>query len=102
MKAYYLSIKDNEDEGTELVFANTVQEARKQVNSTDFQYDSWIEVQAHRAKTYDGMENLTDAELAKEMWRKSGWQWFDRHTPDPDETTDDEFIKWYKKEFLDA
>lgn len=98
MKAYYLSIRDNDDEGGEIVFANTAQEARKQVYGTDLQFESWIDVQAHRYKNWDGKENLPLIELRKEQWRE-GWWFHEGGAPDPDEDTDEAFYDWYKKNF---
>lgn len=99
MKAYFLSIKDDDmDQGGFIVFANTVQEARKQADSKDLQYERWIDIQAHRDKKYDGMENLSDAELALVQW-KDGWRWVDHEEPDADEVTDEDFIKWYERTF---
>lgn len=97
MKAYYVSIKYDEDQGGHIVFANTVQEARKKVPG-DLDYESWLDVQAHRDKHFDDMENLTKAELAKEQWRH-GWWFFQNDYPDPDEATDKEFIDWYEETF---
>ena len=102
MKAYYLSIKDNDDAGGAIVFANTVREAKKQVWSHDMLVDAleggWIALRAHRDKRYDGMENLDPAHLALQQW-KDGWHWFDIDYPDPDEATDQEFIDWYVRIF---
>lgn len=105
MKAYKLSVKDAEDAGNEIVFANTVQEARKQIYGTEL-WDAtdgeWLRVQAHRDKRYDGMENLNSAELALHQWH-DGW-WFDPDYdfPDPDTATDAEFVEWYKSHFGSA
>lgn len=102
MKAYRLSIKDDDDAGNAIVFANTVKEAKKQVWSHDTLVDAleggWITLRAHRAKHYDGMENLDAAHLALEQW-KEGWRWFDVDYPDPDEATDQEFLDWYERTF---
>ena len=98
MKAYYLSIRGDDDEGGEIVFANNVQEARKQIYSTDIQFESWIYVQAHRQKLWDGKENLSTRELRKEQWRE-GWWFHQDGAPDCDEGTDEEFYAWYDKNF---
>lgn len=95
MKAYRLSIKDDEDQGAEIVFANTAKEAKKLI-SGELVYDWWIDIRVHRDKRYDGMENLSRAELALQQWR-DGWRWFGVDYPDPDEATDAEFIGWYAK-----
>lgn len=102
MKAYRLSIKDDDDAGNAIVFANTVREAKKQVWGHDTLVDAleggWINLQAHRSEEYDGMEDLDAAHLALQQW-KNGWRWFDVNYPDPDEATDDEFLKWYEDNF---
>lgn len=101
MKAYYLSIKDDDEGVTAVVFADTVKEAKKKVYSSsivDYWSGEWIYLRANRAKEYDGMENLTPAQLAKEQWR-NGWRWFDMAYPDLDTATDEEFIKWYDNNF---
>ncbi len=102
MKAYCLSIKDEDDAGCAIVFADTVKEAKKKVWSHDNLVDAleggWITLQAHRDKHYDGMESLDEAHLALEQWHM-GWRWFDVDYPDPDEATDEQFIEWYKSIF---
>ncbi len=99
MKAYYLSIKDNDDAGGQIVFANTAKEAKKLVSGDVWDnLENYIELRVNRSKHYDGMENLSKAELALEQW-KEGWQWFDIEYPDPDEATDEEFLSWYKSMF---
>lgn len=100
MKAYYLSIKDEEDAGGEIVFANTAKEAKKQAYGSDFaaNAESYIYIRVHRDKRYDGMENLSRAALALHQW-KDGWRWFDTEYPDPYDATDAEFIEWYNRNF---
>lgn len=96
MKAYYLSIRDDPDQGGQIVFAKTAREAKTKLTD-DLIYDRWIDLEAHRAKEYDDMENLSDAELALVKW-KNGW-WWDGKYPDPDTDTDEEFLQWYKEMF---
>lgn len=98
MKAWYLDINGDPDQGAFIVFANTRNEARAKADNCDLFYDRWIDIQAVRAKSYDGMEKLDDAHLALEQW-KSGWRWFDIDYPDPDTATDEDFIKWYEETF---
>ena len=98
MKAWYLDIKDDPDQGAFVVFANTRNEARAQADSNDLFYERWIDIQAVRYKKYDGMEKLDAAHLALEQW-KNGWRWFDIDYPDPDTATDEEFLKWYTETF---
>lgn len=95
MKAYLVNVKYDSDQGDAVVFANTVKEAKNKIHSTDLEYDTWIDVQAKRSPEFDGMENHSDKELAKEMWRE-GWNYFDyNHVPDCETATDEEFYQWY-------
>lgn len=100
MKAYYLSIKDNDDAGMQVVFANTAKEAKRLVSGeVHDNLEEYIYLRVNRAKRYDGMENLSRAELALKQWQ-DGWQWFDLYdVPNPDENTDAEFLAWYKSNF---
>lgn len=98
MKAWYVDIKDDPDQGAFIVFADTRNEARSMAGGHDLVYDTWLDVQAVRAKHYDGMEKLDKPHLELEKW-KEGWRWFDHDYPDPDEATDEEFLKWYKDNF---
>ena len=97
MKAWYLEIKDGDD-GRYVVFADTRNDARAQADSNDMMYDRWIDIQATRAPQWDGKENLPKRELDKELWR-DGWTWLDFATPYPEETTDEQFYKWYDSVF---
>lgn len=100
LKAYSLSIKDDDDQGQVIVFAENATKAKAFIVSTDLMWDSYLDVRVHRAKAFDGMENLSKAELAKNQWR-DGWRWFDMDYPDPDEATDEEFLSWYENMFGD-
>lgn len=99
MKAYQLSIKDEDDYGSVVVFADTAKEAKKQYHLSDdiscAAQEDWTSLLVRREKRYDGMENLSNAELALHQWR-DGWRWFDVDYPDPDTATDAEFLQWYK------
>jgi len=99
MKAWYLDIKDDPDQGAEIVFANTRNEARKQVYSTDLMWDSWLDVQAVRWRSCDGLEKLDKANLTMKLWREDGWRWWDIDYPDPDTASSQEFLDWYAKTF---
>lgn len=98
MKAYSLSVNGDDDQGQVIVFANTVKEAKKKFCFTDLQCDRYIDIRVKRNQDFDNMENLSEIEFAKEQW-KQGWRWYDYNTPDPNETTDEEFYKWYKNNF---
>lgn len=100
IKAYYLSIKDGEDAGCAIVFAETSRAAKSKIYGTTLgdSVEEWIDIRVNRAKEYDGMESLTQAQLAKEQWR-NGWEWFDMDYPNVEEATDQEFYEWYDKMF---
>lgn len=102
MKAYCLSVAGDDDAGGAIVFAETGREAKKLVLNHEALADAlqgeWIYLRVHRDKRYDGMENLSPAELALHQWRH-GWRWFDMRYPDPDEATDEEFYSWYADNF---
>ena len=99
MKAYYLTIKGDDEGVTDVVFANTAREAKKlvwQTDLVDYWQGEWILLRANRAKKYDGMEHLSDIEMKLFQW-KEGWRYIDLYNmPDPDEATDEQFIEWYK------
>lgn len=93
MKAYSLGLYSNDDAGNEVVFAETAKEAKGKV--LNLEPDSFIDLYAHRAPEFDGMENYTHKELMKEKWRNN-W-WFDIGTPpDREDETDAEFYEWYE------
>ena len=96
MKAYYVSIPEDPDQGGYIIWAKTAREARKYTG--DLQYERWIDVTAKRYPEFDDKENLTKRELALEQW-KHGW-WFDSDEPtfdDYEENTDADFLAWYDK-----
>jgi hypothetical protein len=97
MKAYYISVSDDPDAGGNLVFANTYKEAKQPHNTGDLDYESWIHIRCRRMPQFDGMENLSDSELALAKWH-DGWRW-DSNEPmftDGQETTDKDFLDWYE------
>ena len=100
MKAYQLSIIDNDDAGAAIVFADTAKDARAQIYGTTLgdSVEKWIDIRVHRAKEYDGMENLSEAELALKQWH-DGWRWYDLDHPEEGEATDKEFLEWYEETF---
>lgn len=96
MKAYYVDIRNDPDQGANIVFDTTAKNARKFTG--DLVYDSWLDVQVRRYPQFDGMEKLTQRELALEQW-KAGW-WFDSDEPyfdNYEENTDSDFLAWYDK-----
>lgn len=101
MKAYYLSTSDPDD-GMAVVFADKPSQAKNQIYGTEIWYEGeWTDIRVRRARNYDGMENLSAAELALKQWHDR-WQWFDLDYPDIDTATDQEFLDWYKKTFKEA
>lgn len=99
MKAYILRVINDDDQGQVVVFANTANEAKKQFNSTYLETEQYIDIRVKRSPEFDNMENLSEIDLAKEQWR-NGWRWYDYNTPYPEDTTDEEFYKWYKNNVL--
>ncbi|SIS11833.1 hypothetical protein [Williamsia sterculiae] len=100
MKAYKLKMASDPDAGSEIVFATTSREAKKQARGQDFYEMSgdWCDLRVGRAPHYDGMEALSERELRKENWR-DGW-WFHQYgCPDVDEATDEDFYAWYDSNF---
>lgn len=100
MKAYCLSIANNDDAGCQIVFADTAKEAKKKIGGNLWDnLEEYIDLRANRAREYDGMENYTEVELATECWR-NGWVWFDMYDmPVSELSTDDDFIRWYNENF---
>ena len=94
MKAYIIGIKDDPDQGNEIVFDTSVRHAKQFTG--DLVYDSWIDIECHRYPALDDCENLSKPALALEQW-KLGW-WFDSDEPtfdDYEENTDEDFLSWY-------
>lgn len=98
MKAYYLWIKDDEDQGGHIVWDETYRKAKVRVNESDLYYDSYIDVMCKRYPDFDGLEGLSKRDLALKQWQM-GW-WFDSDEPTFDEyeeNTDADFLAWYDK-----
>jgi hypothetical protein len=99
MKAWYLDINNDPDQGAFIVFANTRNQARGMASSNDLMYDSWLDVQAIRAKQYDDLWDSKRSELALRQW-KNGWRWFDVYDmPNDGVATDEEFLEWWHMAF---
>lgn len=100
MKAYMLSMKSDPDVGCEIVFANTAREAKKQAIGKDF-YEmtgDWLDLRVNRYRQFDDMENSSKREMSKQQWR-DGWWFFEYGCPPVDESTDEDFYKWYDETF---
>ena len=99
MKAWYLELDNDPDQGMFVVFSNTRNGARNQADSNDLIYDRWIDIRATRAKRYDDMEHLSEEELHLKLWH-DGWRWFDRYDmPDEETASDADFINWHRAAF---
>lgn len=94
MKAYKLEVLGDDEGLCEIVWANTVREAKRLIDGTDLYYERWIDIRATRYQAFDAMEGLSKRDFARESWRH-GWQWYEEATPEPEETTDEDFFKWY-------
>lgn len=97
MKAYKGGLYSDPDAGNIIVFAGNAKEAKKLVLADEISdwRESFIDVYAVRANEFDGMENKSERELMLVKWR-NGW-WFEQPSkPDPDESTDEDFYKWFK------
>jgi hypothetical protein len=99
MKAWYVEIRDDPDQGAFVAFADTRNQARAQADRHDLMYESWIDISATRFKAMDGKEHLDKAHLTLELWRDHCWRWWDISYPDQDEATDEEFLDWYERTF---
>lgn len=101
MKAYKLYIVDNDDAGAQIVFANTAKEAKRLVHGNVWDnLENYIDLRVNRTPQFDDLEELSAAEISMHQWR-DGWIWFDMDYPDPEEASDDEFLKWYRDSFGD-
>lgn len=98
MKAYILSVKNDDDQGQQIVFAKTAREAKKNWHWY-LDADSFLDKLVHRAPQFDDMENATELELMTKQWQE-GWRWFDNYdVPDVETATVEEFQEWCKKEY---
>ena len=98
MKAYYLFSINEEEPGGYPVFAKNSREAKKKLNTTNLYLENYTNLRVRRLPQLDDKENLSEFERDKLLWRQRGWG-FDEEDlpPDPDETTDEEFKKWYEE-----
>lgn len=99
MKAWVLSIKNEDDQGQAIVFAENRTEAKKMLWTTHLEANSWIDIEARRYSNLDDMEKSSEVERSLILWR-DGWRWYDYETPEEEETTDDEFREWYMREIM--
>lgn len=99
MKAYVVGLTSNDDNGQEIVFANTSKEAVKKAMCMDITdlMESYIDVYARRSPAFDGMESASGADIMLKKFRE-GWTWYDLSgQPYEEETTDEEFFQWLEK-----
>jgi len=94
MKAYILSVKNYEEKGEDIVFAENASKARSKVWNTGLDPDDFTSVRARRAPNFDGMESASERDMFKAKWR-DGW-WFDATGyPDYETASDEDFYKWF-------
>ena len=99
MKAWYLENRNDPDQGSFVVFAETRNKARALADSYDLMYDSWLDISATRAKRYDDKADLSEEELHLALWH-DGWRWFDHYDmPDEETASDADFINWHRASF---
>lgn len=99
MKAWMISVYQDDDKGNEIVFANNHKEAIYAGYCSNLEFDSYIDVRARREQNFDDMESLSERDLTLEKWR-NGW-WFEPNGyPDCETATDEEFYKWYDREMV--
>ena len=102
MKAYIVEIKNYEEVGNEIVFAQNTKEARKQAYYCDIAEDyaeRYIDICVRRYPAFDNMEKLSECELLMQKWRYGWWFSDEWNCPDPDTTTNEEFLNWYKNNY---
>lgn len=83
MKAWEISDSKNDDKSPKLVFAETINDAKKQAyeepnkiyNSYSLDPDSWIDIRATRAKYADNMESEDEITIMIRLI-ENGW-WFE-------------------------
>lgn len=98
MKAYLIGTTVGDDVCHDIVFANTVREAKVLANTSEVtdESESWIDIYAKRAPEFDDMENATKDEINLKKFRE-GWIWWDEvNQPHEENTTDQEFYQWLK------
>jgi hypothetical protein len=98
VKAYYLSVEGRDEAGGVIVFAENYNQAIGNWNC-ELEYELWIDRRCKRAPEFDGMENASHYEMTLKQWHE-GW-WFDTEVRCPweGEATDEDFKKWYEKEY---
>ncbi|XRJ96610.1 hypothetical protein ACPBEI_11470 [Latilactobacillus sakei] len=94
MKAYIAEVESSPDQGNIVIFAKTAKLAKKQALDSELEPDNYIDLRVIRYSSFDDCEGLTDIQMTIKQWR-DGW-WFHAYSilPDPDKTTDKEFIEW--------
>ena len=101
MKAYILSVKNDDDQGQQIVFAKTAREAKNNWHWY-LNADIFLDKLVHRAPEFDDMENATELELMTKQWQE-GWRWFDYNdVPDVETENIKDFENWYKKKIVEV
>lgn len=96
MKAWIVSVYQDDDQGNEIVFADNLKEAKVAGYRTELEFDSYTDIRVKRYKIFDDMEKLSERELCKVKWRE-GWWFFQEGCPDCETATDEEFYAWYDR-----
>lgn len=106
MKAWILSDVTSGDCGNSLVFADTVNEAKKQMRNDEYIYSfdfedlDWIDIRCKRAKEFDDMDNKSELDICIKLMKEYGWSFEIEHRYECKVYTEnniDEFIQWYKR-----
>lgn len=92
-KAWIVSVVNDDDKGSELVWANDVTSAKQQ--GWELDPDSFIDLRARRCKWADGLENLDKDELfIKQL--EHGWRFWDIPV-----FNDFDEVDWEKQAWID-
>lgn len=100
MKAYKIYDATNDENGCDIVFAQTAKQAKKMTGYTPVEVDNYIDLRAVRYPNFDGLENASELELSDAKWR-DGWIWYGHNhleMPNPETATSKDFIEWYQSQ----
>lgn len=99
MKAYAVRLESDPDKGNEIIFAKNTKSARSMAHATDLagDADSFLDIRVKRAPEFDGMQNASQKEVMRVMWRE-GW-WFHQSGAPFEDEPEEQFNKWYERTF---
>lgn len=101
MKAWELSNNSDDDAGTSLVFADTINKAKNKafyessMYQHDLEPDSWIDIRAIRTPELDGWEDKSEAEIMYRLMIKRSWYFYDGDGNEWNSDNADEFYDKY-------